>query len=131
MALRWQPDSPTDDKSLNPRRSGENETTYPAGSNWMRDAELRYLTELVMPADAVEPFGAYLFRGDEPGAELGRHVERAVFLEAFGNTPELLAEEYGPYEASSVFICVVDQLPQAPGRRHARAARRRPRGSRA
>ena len=80
----------------------------------MRDVELRYLTEQVMPAGAVEPFGAYLFRGDEPGAELGRHVERAVFLEAFGNTPELLAEEYGPYEASSVFICVVDQLRKLP-----------------
>ena len=80
----------------------------------MRDLELRYLTEQVMPADAVEPFGAYLFRGDEPGAELGRHVERAVFLEAFGNTPELLAEEYGPYEASSVFICVVDQIRKLP-----------------
>ena len=58
--------------------------------------------------EAKEPFGAYLFAAGEPGAELGRHLERAVFLEAFGNTPALLDAEYGRYEASSIFICVVD-----------------------
>ena len=37
-----------------------------------------------------------------------------MFLEAFGNTAELLADEYGPYEASSFFICVVDHLRMLP-----------------
>lgn len=74
------------------------------------DAELRRLTrEIVGPAPA-EPFGAYLFRHDEPGAELGRELERAVFLEAFGNTADTLRDEYGPYEGSSMFICIVDHL---------------------
>ncbi len=42
-------------------------------------------------------------------------VERAVFLEAFGNTPELLAAEYGPYEASSMFFIDPRPPPAAPG----------------
>jgi hypothetical protein len=46
--------------------------------------------------------------------ELGRHIEGRVFLEAFGNTREQLAEEYGPYEASTVFICVIDHLRMLP-----------------
>jgi hypothetical protein len=76
----------------------------------LRDAELRRLTQQVCAPGAAEPFGVYVFRGDEPGAKLGRHLEGAVFLEAFGNTKELLDEEYGPYEQKSVFICVVDHL---------------------
>ena len=77
-------------------------------------ADLQRLVADVVPPGTDEPFGAYLFRADEPGAELGRFVERAVFLEAFGNTAELLAEQYDPYEANSVFICVVDHLRQVP-----------------
>lgn len=76
----------------------------------LQRADLRRLVQEITPSGAREPFGAYLFRGDEPGAELGRHTERAVFLEAFGNTAELLDVEYGPYEPNSVFICVVDHL---------------------
>ena len=85
-----------------------------AGSSHLADADLRRLTQQVVAPGASEPFGAYLFRGDEPGADLGRHIERLVFLEAFGNTPDLLADEYGPYEACSVFICVVDHLRTLP-----------------
>ncbi len=83
-------------------------------STELYDAELRRLTEHVIPHGAVEPFGAYLFRVDEPGAELGRYLERTVFMEAFGNSPQLLADEYDRYEASSVFICVVDQMRRLP-----------------
>jgi len=54
------------------------------------------------------PFGLYLFRSDEPAAELARHVEAEVFDEAFGNTRDLMADEYGPYEGASVFCCVLD-----------------------
>jgi hypothetical protein len=78
------------------------------------DAELRHLASSVRAPGAAEPFGAYMFRHDEPGAELGRHVERGVFLEAFGNTPELLHEEYQRYERSSVFIVVLDHLRNVP-----------------
>ncbi|HUC36762.1 MAG TPA: hypothetical protein VMR97_06530 [Acidimicrobiales bacterium] len=76
----------------------------------LRDSELRRITRQVIPQGASEPFGAYLFRNGEPGAELGRHVEQTVFLEAFGNTPEQLTDEYRRYESSSVFICVLDQM---------------------
>ena len=44
------------------------------------------------------PLGVYLFRSADPAAELARHVERVVFMETFGNTPELLAKEYAPYD---------------------------------
>jgi len=78
------------------------------------DAELRGLAHEVRAPDASEPFGAYVFRHDEPGANLGRYVEQSVFLEVFGNTPELLAEEYRRYEPSSLFICVIDHLREVP-----------------
>lgn len=40
--------------------------------------------------------------------DAAREVEARVFLHAFGNTPELLAQEYGPYEARSRFVVVLD-----------------------
>jgi len=76
----------------------------------VEDRELRDLTAEVSAPDAPEPFGAYLFAPDEPGAQLGRHLEQRIFLESFGNTADLLAQEYGPYEASSFFIVIVDHL---------------------
>jgi hypothetical protein len=61
-----------------------------------------------------EPFGVYAFAADAPESELARHVEREVFYEFFNNTPELLAAEYGPYEASSIFLCVLDHRRRLP-----------------
>jgi hypothetical protein len=55
-----------------------------------------------------QPFGLYLIAGDDPASELGRDVEREVFLEFFGNSRELLADEYGAYDPSSIFLVVVD-----------------------
>lgn len=60
------------------------------------------------------PFGLYVVRGTEPASEMGRSVEREVFYDFFGNSPELLAAEYGRYEASSVFLCLVDHLRMKP-----------------
>ena len=40
--------------------------------------------------------------------EAARRVEARVFLQAFGNTPELMAREYGAYEARSRFVAVID-----------------------
>jgi hypothetical protein len=40
--------------------------------------------------------------------DAARQVEAQVFLQAFGNTPELLDEEYGPYESRSRFLVVMD-----------------------
>ncbi len=76
--------------------------------------ELRDLTETVMRPDAPEPFGLYVFPSSHPGAELGRHVERTVFDEFFDNSPEMLAEEYDPYEPASLFFCVIDHRRELP-----------------
>src|SRR5579875_1985596 len=65
-------------------------------------------------ARLVEPFGVYVLRSEDPAAELGRSLERAVFLEAFGNTPELLEVEYSPYESASLFLVVVDHRRRLP-----------------
>ncbi|NEK59261.1 hypothetical protein GCU56_15450 [Geodermatophilus sabuli] len=37
-----------------------------------------------------------------------REVEARVFLQAFGNTPEVMEEEYGPYGDRSRFVVVID-----------------------
>ena len=71
-------------------------------------SELERLARSVIDVGRSEPFGAYVFLPDDPAAELGRNVERAVFLEAFGNTEQLLAAEYGPYEATSLFFVILD-----------------------
>jgi hypothetical protein len=84
------------------------------GTNDLPDAELRQLAQKIIPPRVTQPFGAYLFLSGDPAAELGRHIERRVFLETFGNTREQLAQEYNPYEAGSIFVCVVDHLRRLP-----------------
>ncbi len=37
-----------------------------------------------------------------------RECEAEVFLHWYGNTPEQLADEYGPYEDASVFLAITD-----------------------
>lgn len=54
------------------------------------------------------PYSVHLCRGDELLGIDARLLERAVFLEVFGNTPELMDAEYGRYEAHSLFITVLD-----------------------
>lgn len=76
--------------------------------------ELGELVDGIVGPDATAPFGVYALEGGDPAAELGRHVERRVFGEYFGNSPHLLAAEYGPYEYSSLFLCVVDHRRRVP-----------------
>jgi hypothetical protein len=40
--------------------------------------------------------------------DAAREVEARVFLQAFGNTPEVMEQEYGPYESRSRFVTVID-----------------------
>jgi hypothetical protein len=80
----------------------------------MDDAALRRLARRVTAPGATAPLGVYLMRAADPASELARHVERVVFMETFGNTPELLDKEYAPYDEASVFICVVDHLRAVP-----------------
>jgi hypothetical protein len=77
-------------------------------------AAIAALIDRTIDTTVPEPFGAYLFLDGDPAAEIARSVEREVFLEAFGNTAELLATEYGPYEPSSLFVCVVDHRARRP-----------------
>jgi hypothetical protein len=72
------------------------------------------LAEKVIPHGANEPFGVYMFHGTDPASDLGRQVERDVFLESFGNTSDLLDKEYEPYEPASLFLCVLDQMRRLP-----------------
>jgi hypothetical protein len=65
-------------------------------------------------APPAEPMGLYLFAASDPAAALGTEVEQTVFFETFGNTPELLAKEYEPYEPWSVLLVVVDHLRRQP-----------------
>ena len=78
--------------------------------------ELRDLGGRVIAAagQPSQPFGVYAVEAHEPESELARHVERKVFYEFFKNTPELLAAEYGPYEDSTLFVCVLDHRRRLP-----------------
>jgi hypothetical protein len=45
---------------------------------------------------------------------LARSVDREVFDEYVGNSPEMLADEYGAYDGCSLFFCVIDHLRRTP-----------------
>ena len=74
----------------------------------MPNPDIRDLVAASIDASVPEPFGTYFFAGDHPGAEIARQLERDVFLDAFGNTPAMLHEEYHRYEPTSMFLCVID-----------------------
>lgn len=78
--------------------------------------QLTQLAESVITgAHRVDPpFGLYVLDCHDPGAELARSVEAEVFMEFFGNTPELLESEYGAYEEASLFLCVLDHRRRTP-----------------
>jgi hypothetical protein len=78
--------------------------------------DLRALAQEVMDREgrADTPFGTYVLPSSDPGAELGRAVEREVFLQYFGNSPKMLADEYELFEPSSVFVTVVDHRRRVP-----------------
>jgi hypothetical protein len=57
-------------------------------------------------------FSLHVVSWDDPIADLAMEVERTVFLETFGNTAELLATEYDPYQRSSMFLVVLDERRQ-------------------
>ncbi|MEU8611841.1 hypothetical protein AB0C29_28030, partial [Actinoplanes sp. NPDC048791] len=46
---------------------------------------------------------------DSDLAGVGRALERQVFSETFGNDATVMAAEYGPYEARSLFFVVIDR----------------------
>lgn len=78
--------------------------------------ELREIAAEFVAAEGnpTEPFGLYGFTGASRESVLPRAVERNVFAEQFGNSPELLAAEYGAYEPSTFFFCVIDHRRNLP-----------------
>ncbi|HEY7439505.1 MAG TPA: hypothetical protein VIC35_08920 [Acidimicrobiia bacterium] len=62
----------------------------------------------------TEPFGIYALSWDSPDSKLARWVESSVFGEFFGNSPEMLAREYAPYEQASVLLCALDHHRKLP-----------------
>lgn len=56
------------------------------------------------------PFSMHIIAVNEPKAKPVLELEASLFLKEFGNTPEQLADEYGPYENYSVVIYVTDNL---------------------
>ena len=61
-----------------------------------------------------QAFGLYLFDGLDPRSEVARSLEREVFRETFGNSAQLMAEEYDTYESSSLLVCVMDHARRVP-----------------
>ncbi|MCD9622707.1 hypothetical protein [Rhabdothermincola salaria] len=78
--------------------------------------DLQELASAVMREEgrSATPFGLYVIPASDPRSELGRHVERAVFGEFFGETEEFLREEYDEYEPGSVFLVVLDHPRRLP-----------------
>jgi hypothetical protein len=75
---------------------------------------LRGLARSVIPRGITQPFGAYCFGPFDPAAELARAVESSVLLDSYGIIPESIRAEYGEYEASSLFFCVLDHRREVP-----------------
>lgn len=71
------------------------------------DAEL---LRRIVPVDVDEPFGLYVLEATHPVSAVARNLERRVFADTFGDTEALLSAEYDHYDASSVFLVVVDHL---------------------
>jgi len=84
------------------------------GSLLVAGADLGALSNEVTDQTSSQPFGAYVFGPNQPGADLARTIERIVFQEAFGNSPDLLAHEYAAYESQSLFFLVMDHRRHQP-----------------
>ena len=71
--------------------------------------ELFDLTQKFIDRDPMQTWGLYVAANDDsPGAQCGREIERIVFQSAFGYTPTLIEEEYGPYEDQTIWMLIVD-----------------------
>ncbi|KAF3019340.1 hypothetical protein E8E14_010339 [Neopestalotiopsis sp. 37M] len=83
----------------------------------LTDAEIAALCARLLaerPPQVPDALVMYRLEGGGSGADgelsnLGRHVEREVFEERFGNTDADMRRVYGAYEAASEFFLVVDR----------------------
>lgn len=66
------------------------------------------------PFEGLGDFVCYKIDGTDRYADIGRKIECDVFNESFGNDPEEMAREYGPYEAQSEFFISIDRSKGVP-----------------
>jgi hypothetical protein len=76
--------------------------------------ELHDRVDEAVPDRTTMPFGLYAGSTDTVVGELARLVEQVVFGQTFGNTPQMLGDEYGRYEAASLFYLVIDHQRRLP-----------------
>jgi hypothetical protein len=69
---------------------------------------------IATPESASDRFRCFEIEGSDPFANIARQVERETFEETFGNDPDCMANEYGPYEESSLFFLAIDVVLGAP-----------------
>ncbi|OYN76153.1 hypothetical protein [Mycolicibacterium sphagni] len=103
--------------------SGPDIPRAPAHASYELDQhELDHLTRsliaaypLAVPAD-TQPYVCYRVDGGSRFANIGRHIEREVFDEHFGNDSAVMNREYGPYDVpgASTFFISVDRAKGAP-----------------
>ncbi|ETS84683.1 hypothetical protein PFICI_02708 [Pestalotiopsis fici W106-1] len=78
----------------------------------LTDAEIAALSTRLLaerPPQIPDALVMYRLEGTDELSNLGRHIEREVFEERFGNTDADMQRVYGAYEASSVFFLVMDR----------------------
>ncbi|MEV6600925.1 hypothetical protein AB0M36_29370 [Actinoplanes sp. NPDC051346] len=69
----------------------------------------RVVTEFLAAHPGRGRFVSAVVGPDAPLADVGRALERQVFEHAFGNDATVMADEYGAYEANSIFFVVLDR----------------------
>ncbi|HEX6416378.1 MAG TPA: hypothetical protein VFZ62_02525 [Candidatus Saccharimonadales bacterium] len=90
----------------------EREATSPEnGYGITREQAAKLARDLLeeRPPEGGDRFVCYKIDGNDRFADIGRQVECEVFNEAFGNDPEEMREEYGPYEDQSTFFISIDR----------------------
>lgn len=75
------------------------------------DAGMRRITAEFLAAHPARTgrFVTAVVGPDNDLARVGRALERRVFEESFGNGADVMAAEYGRYEANSLFFVVIDR----------------------
>jgi hypothetical protein len=70
--------------------------------------EARRLVDELLETAGTRRFSVHLAGPDDAAALLSLQVAADVFLEAFGNTAELLRDEYAPLLPSMTHLVVID-----------------------
>lgn len=83
----------------------------------LRSDQVATLLSRLLNTNLPDPghrFACFCIPGQNRHADIARTLECRVFQDFFGNDPDVMVEAYATYEASSLFLLVVDQLSLAP-----------------